>query len=88
MKLSAKVLKQLVQEEVKKFGKPEEVEKVAKKTKEVDADEFADTLEKHIDMMKALKIEEGKIQAYVEKAAKRLAKIQEQKAKIAKLLAK
>lgn len=88
MKLSAKVLKQLVQEEVKKFGKPEEVEKVAKKTKEVDADELADTLEKHIDMMKALKIEEGKIQAYVEKATKRLAKIQEQKAKLAKLLAK
>lgn len=88
MKLSAKVLKQLVQEEVKKFGKPEEVEKVAKKTKEVDADEYADTLEKHVDMMKALKIEEGKIQKFLARAQGRLAKIQEQKSKLAKLIAK
>lgn len=87
MKLSAKVLKQLVQEEVsKKFGKPEETETVAKKTKEVEADELADTLEKHIDMMKALKIEEGKINKYVKKAQKRLAEIQEVKAKLAKLI--
>lgn len=88
MKLSAKVLKQLVQEEVKKFGKPEEVEKVAKKTKEVDADEYADTLEKHVDMMKALKIEESKIQKFLARAQGRLAKIQEQKSKLAKLIAK
>lgn len=88
MKLSARVLKQLVQEEVKKFGKPEDLEKVAKKTEEVDADEFADTLEKHIDMMKALKIEEGKIQAFLGKATKRLEKIKEQKTKLAKLIAK
>mgnify|MGYP000976698968 FL=1 len=88
MKLSARVLKQLVQEEVKKFGKPEDLEKVAKKTEEVDADEFADTLEKHIDMMKALKIEEGKIQAFLSKATKRLEKIKEQKTKLAKLIAK
>ena len=59
MKLSARVLKQLVQEEVKKFGKGDDVESVAKKTKEVDADEYADTLEKHVDMMKALKLEES-----------------------------
>ena len=88
MKLSARVLKQLVQEEVKKFGKPEDLEKVAKKTEEVDADEFADTLEKHIDMMKALKIKERKIQAFLSKATKRLEKIKEQKTKLAKLIAK
>jgi hypothetical protein len=81
MKLSAKVLKQLVQEEVKKFGEPEDLKKKAKETEEVDADGYADTLEKHIDMMKALKIEESKCKA-------RLAKIQERKIQLAKLIAK
>lgn len=81
MKLSAKVLKQLVQEEVKKFGTPEDLTKKAKETEEVEADEYADTLEKHIDMMKALKIEEGKLKA-------RLSKIQERKVALAKLISK
>lgn len=81
MKLSAKVLKQLVQEEVKKFGEPEDLTKKAKETEEVEADEYADTLEKHIDMMKALKIEEGRLRA-------RLVKIQERKVQLAKLIVK
>ena len=81
MKLSASALKQLVQEEVSKFGKVRDVEDVANKTKEVEADEYADTLEKHVDQMKALKIEEGKLKA-------RLAKIAEHKAKLAKLIAR
>lgn len=80
MKLSASALKQLVQEEVSKFGKVRDVEDVAKKTKEVEADEYADTLEKHVDQMKALKIEESKLKA-------KLAKIAEHKAKLAKLIA-
>lgn len=80
MKLSAKVLKQLVQEELGRFGKVKSVKDVAKKTKEVDADEYADTLEKQVDQMKALKIEEGKLKA-------RLRTISERKAKLAKLIA-
>lgn len=81
MKLSAKVLKQLVQEEVKKFGEPVDLVKKAKETEEVDADEYADTLEKHIDMMKALKIEEARLK-------KRLVQIQERKVRLAKLIVK
>ena len=80
MKLSAKALKQLVQEEVGKFGKVRDVEDVAKKTKEVEAGDYADTLEKHVDQMKALKIEESKLKA-------RFAQIQERKAKLLKLIA-
>lgn len=80
MKLTAKGLKQLVQEEVGKFGKVKDVKDVAKKTKEVEADGYADTLEKQVDQMKALKIEESKLKA-------RLAMISERKAKLAKLIA-
>lgn len=80
MKLTAKGLKQLVQEEVGKFGKVKDVKDVAKKTKEVEADGYADTLEKQVDQMKALKIEESKLKA-------RLATISERKAKLAKLIA-
>ena len=42
----------------KKLKTPEEK---GKETKEVDADGYADTLEKHIDMLKALKVKENKL---------------------------
>jgi len=81
MKLTPELLKKIVKEELGKFGKERETEKVAKDTEEVDADGFADTLEKQVDMMKVLKIEEAKITA-------RLKKIQEKKAILAKLIVK
>lgn len=70
MKLTSKLLKRIIEEEVGKFGDMEDTEKRAKDTDEVDADEFADSLEKKIDYIKALKIEEGRIR-------RRLAKISE-----------
>lgn len=80
-KLTPALLRQIIEEEVSKnFGKMEDTEEVAKDTKETDADEYADALEKHIDYVKALKIEEARI-------VKRLAKIREAKARVLKKIA-
>lgn len=68
LKLTPQILKQIIGEEVAKFGDMEDVEKKAKETKETDADEMAGALEKHIDYVKALKIEEARL-------TKRLAKV-------------
>lgn len=76
-KLTIETLKRIIQQEAQKFGEPEDVEKVASKTTEVDADEYADTLEKQVDMMSALKIEEARLN-------RRLKQIGETKAKLMK----
>ena len=75
MKLTKKKLQQIVMEEVEKFGKPEDTKSRAKDTEETDADEYADSLEKHIDYVKALKIEEARLH-------RRLKKIAEQKKRV------
>jgi hypothetical protein len=72
VKLTTQLLKKIIQEESAKFGDMKDTEKAAKETEEVDADEYADSLAKHVDFVKALKIEEARI-------VKRLAKIREQK---------
>jgi len=79
VKLTPALLKRIIEEEVGKFGPPEDVEKKADDTKETDADEFADSLDKHIDFMKALKIEEGRL-------VKRLARVQEARKRAQKAL--
>lgn len=61
VKLSPALLKKIVIEEASKFGSMKSTEDAAKETEEVDADEFADSLEKKVDFMKALKIEETKL---------------------------
>lgn len=43
------------------FGPIRDVTKEPKKTKEVEADEFADSLEKGVDFLKAAKIHEAKL---------------------------
>ena len=64
-KITSKQLKRLILSEAKKlqkessFKKPEDTSKV--KAKEYEAGEEADTLEKDIDILKALKIKEAKI---------------------------
>lgn len=70
MKLTPQILKKIIREEAAKFGKEQSTEEAAKDTKELDADEQADSLEKHIDFVKALKIEESRLQ-------KRLLRIRE-----------
>ncbi len=76
MKLTNTLLKRIIEEEVSKFGKEKPTEDAVKDTEEVDADEFADTLEKDIDYVKALKIEESRLR-------KRYKKIQQEKRKVA-----
>ncbi len=66
MKLSSKVLRRIIAEEAAKFTR-DTPEEAAKDTDEVDADEYADTLEKKVDMMKALKIEEARLLRRVKK---------------------
>ena len=77
VKLTPSLLKSIIEEEVSKFGEMEDVEDRAKETEEVDADEQADALEKHIDMSKALKIEEARL-------TKRLSKVREARKRLAK----
>jgi hypothetical protein len=69
MKLTSQMLKKIIMEEVAKFGDMEDVEDV--KATEVDADEFGTdkALEKKLDYMKALKIEEGRLRRRIEKIA-------------------
>lgn len=79
MKLTSQLLRRIIEEEVAKFGDMESTEDRAKDTEEIDADEFGNekAAAKHIDFIKALKIEETRLRA-------RLAKIQETKARLAK----
>ena len=77
MRLTSKLLKRIIEEEVAKFGDSESTEDRAKDTIEIDADEFGTDKckEKTIDFMKALKIEEARLR-------RRLAKITETKRRL------
>jgi hypothetical protein len=79
MKLTSKVLRKIIEEEAAKFTRdtPEEASKDAEET---EADEYADSLEKHVDMLKALKIEETRL-------TRRMKRISEQKRILAKKIA-
>ena len=61
MKLTSALLRRIIAEEAAKFGKMRDTESAAKDAEEVDADEYADSLEKKIDYCKALKIEENRL---------------------------
>lgn len=81
-KVTAKQLKRLILKESEDagFSGLQPLSKVSKKTKEVDADGFADTLEKQIDMLAVLKIHEAKLTG-------RLNKIREQRKQLHKRIA-
>lgn len=81
MKLTNRLLRRIIEEEVGKFGDMEDVESRAKDTEELDADELGSdkALEKKIDYIKALKIEETRIR-------RRLNKITETRRRIARSL--
>jgi hypothetical protein len=82
VQLTPALLRSIIEEEVEKFGKMEDTEDRAKDAEETDADELADSPEKHIDFMKALKIEEARL-------TKRLRAVRETRQRVAKsLLAK
>ena len=78
IKLTPRLLNRIIKEEKEKmFGDGRTVEDEGKKAEEVDADELADTLEKHIDYVKALKIEESRLR-------RRLLKLREAKLRAVK----
>lgn len=79
MKLTSQLLRRIIEEEVAKFGDMESTEDRAKDTEEVSADELgsSDVAEKHIDYIKALKIEESRLR-------RRILKIQETKKRLLK----
>lgn len=79
MKLTPELLKKIIAEEAAKFGDMESTEDRAGDVEEVDADEYADSLEKKIDYVKALKIEESRIR-------RRLSEIANIKRKISRTL--
>lgn len=79
MKLTSNLLKRIVMQEVMSMKKSREAEDVD--TVELDADEFGSdkSLEKKIDYMKALKIEESRLR-------KRIDRISEMRRRIARSL--
>jgi len=71
-KLTPKMLKAIILQEASKLDADKnafekELVDLAKKTTEVEADEFADTLEKEVDFMAALKIKEAKYISAIKK---------------------
>lgn len=72
MKLTSSLLKKIVIQEVAKFKAMKSTEDAAKDADEVDADEFADTLENPHNYYKALGLEEARLM-------KRLKRIKEAK---------
>lgn len=79
VRLTREMLKRIVVEEASKFGDMSSTKDAAKDTEEVEADEYADSVEKQLDFVKALKIEESRL-------IKRLEKVRESKsALVAKL---
>lgn len=89
-KLTPELLKSIVEQEVRKFranvsegdfGDMEDTEDRADDAEETDADELAGALEKHIDYVKALKIEESRL-------VKRLNYVRERKGRALKNITK
>jgi hypothetical protein len=72
MKLTSTLLKKIVMQEVAKFKAAKSTEDAAKEADEVEASEFADTLENPFNYYKALGLEEARL-------VKRLKRIREAK---------
>lgn len=79
VQLTSDQLRSIIEEEVGKFGDMESTEDRADDAEETEADEYADSVGKHIDFMKALKIEESRL-------VKRLSKVRETRQRVAKAL--
>jgi hypothetical protein len=73
MRLTRDLLKKIILKEVAKFKAEKSTEDAAKEADEVDADEYADTLENPHNYYKALGLEEARLE-------KRLKRIKETKA--------
>ena len=84
-KVTPSILKRMIVQEARKLRMEvletgeNDSEKVAKKAEEVDADEYADSIEQDIDFMKALKIHERRL-------IRKLKQVKEAKSKIGRRL--
>jgi hypothetical protein len=91
-KMSSNELKKLILSEVKKLqlealsGKIEDTSKV--KAEEVDASEYADSIEQDIDFMKALKIHETNLNKRHKRMRRKMLKLQEAKRKLRRRITK
>lgn len=74
MRLTSRMLKRIVEQEM---AKSRSLDKSDVSADEVDADEFADSLENKVDYVKALKLEQRRLQ-------KRLQRISEEKSRVIK----
>jgi hypothetical protein len=81
MKLTPELLRSLVLEEMANFGKEKDVEDVSKDTEELGDGGYSDTLEKPIDYVKALKIEEARLNDIGRRTFNRLKEVRVQLAK-------
>ena len=93
-KLTPTSLKRMIMDEAKKLrlevleSGEEDVEKVAKKAPEVDADEYADSIEQDVDWMKALKIHEIRLAKTIKKQRNKLREVRQAKARLKRRLTK
>ena len=93
-KLTPSALKRMIMDEAKKLRLEvletgeEDSEKVAKNAPEVDADEYADSIEQDIDWMKSLKIHESRLAKRIKAQRNKLRKIKEAKTSLRKRLSK
>lgn len=77
MKLTSQLLKKIIAEEVAKFGDMESTEDRAADAEELDADELGSdkALEKKIDYIKALKVEETRLRRRLQKIVETRARV-------------
>lgn len=61
MKLTSSLLKKIVLQEMKKFKAEKSTEDASKEADEIDADEFANSLENQFNYYKALGLEEARL---------------------------
>ena len=87
-KLTPNTLKRMIMDEAKKLRLEvletgeENVEKVAKKAPEVDADEYADSIEQDVDWMKALKIHEARLAKQIKHQRNKLREVRQTKTRL------
>lgn len=82
MRISKEMLRKLVKEEHAKMVEVEAGGEKPDAPKEVEPGDEANTLEKHINVAKALKIKEGKIQEAIQKLNGQLKLVQERRKRV------
>ena len=91
-KLTPNTLKRMIMDEAKRLRLEvletgeKDAEKVAKKAPEVDADEYADSIEQDVDWMKALKIHEARLAKQIKRQRNKLREVRQTKTRLSRRL--